>query len=107
MKSPERMRFTLYVAGDSELSLAAIRNFSRLRQRHLSEDIDLVIIDVVEQPRRAREDRVATTPMLVRQTPTPIRKVLGDLSDIDRVADAMGLSSYSVSPESGKESPST
>lgn len=84
--SPLSLR--LYVSGQALNSRAAIRNLESLRAR-LAANADVEIIDVREKPELAEEDRILATPTLVRRRPTPVRKIIGDLSDIERVI--MGL----------------
>ena len=80
--SPLSLR--LYVSGQALNSRAAIRNLESLRQQ-LTKDAAVEVIDVREKPELAEEDRILATPTLVRRQPTPVRKIIGDLSDIDRV----------------------
>ena len=74
----------LYVSGQALNSRAAIRNLEQLRAL-LDENASVEIIDVRERPELADEDRIIATPTLVRREPTPVRKIIGDLSDTDRV----------------------
>lgn len=74
----------LYVSGRASNSRAAIRNLESLREL-LGDGAALEVIDVRERPELAEEDRILATPTLVRRAPTPVRKIIGDLSDINRV----------------------
>jgi circadian clock protein KaiB len=74
----------LYVSGQAINSRAAIRNLESLRAK-LSAGADVEVVDVRERPELAEEDRILATPTLVRREPEPVRKIIGDLSDIDRV----------------------
>jgi circadian clock protein KaiB len=74
----------LYVRGQALNSRVAIRNLETLRGL-LAEGADVEVVDVRERPELAEEDRILATPTLVRRTPTPIRKIIGDLSDPERV----------------------
>ena len=74
----------LYVSGQALNSRAAIRNLESLRQL-LSDAAAVEVIDVRERPELAEEDRILATPTLVRRAPTPVRKIIGDLSDTQRV----------------------
>lgn len=74
----------LYVSGQALNSRTAIRNLESLRAV-LAESADVEVIDVRERPELAEEDRILATPTLVRRAPQPVRKIIGDLSDIDRV----------------------
>jgi circadian clock protein KaiB len=75
----------LYVAGQSPRSLAAISNLHAICERHLSGRCMVTVVDLMQQPRRARDDQIVALPTLVRRHPLPARKVIGDLSDTDRV----------------------
>ena len=74
----------LYVSGQALNSRAAIRNLEQLRAL-LDDNASVEIIDVREKPELADEDRIIATPTLVRRQPTPVRKIIGDLSDTERV----------------------
>jgi circadian clock protein KaiB len=75
----------LYVTGQTTSSLRAIANIRSLFGDPLEKEYDLIVIDVLEQPHLAEEDRVLVTPTLIKQMPPPPRRVLGDLSDRERV----------------------
>jgi len=77
--------FKLYVTGQTPRSERAIANLRRICRDALGSDYELVIIDVLEHPHLAEQDRVMVTPTLVKQVPPPPRRVLGDLSDTERV----------------------
>jgi circadian clock protein KaiB len=77
--------FKLYVTGQTPRSERAIANLRRICDDALDDNYELLIIDVLEQPHLAEEDRVLVTPTLIKQVPPPPRRVLGDLSDTDRV----------------------
>jgi circadian clock protein KaiB len=81
----EVWRLRLYVAGESEKSLAAFANLRALCETHLSGRYEIEIVDLVENPRLARGDEIVAIPTVVRRLPGPLRKVIGDLSDTERV----------------------
>jgi circadian clock protein KaiB len=81
----EVWHLTLYVAGQSPKSLRAFANLSRLCEEHLAGHYEIEVIDLVEQPSLARSDDILAIPTLVRRLPAPLRKIIGDLSDADRV----------------------
>jgi circadian clock protein KaiB len=83
--------FTLFVAGGTELASRALTNFERLVRERLGESCRLTVIDILQEPRRARQHRVLATPMLVREHPTPILRILGDLSQEEKVLAQLGL----------------
>jgi len=83
----------LYVAGQSPKSLHALANLKDLCDKHLAGRYELEIIDLVEHPGRARTDDIFAIPTLVRCLPGPVRKLIGDLSETDRVLVALNLES--------------
>jgi circadian clock protein KaiB len=82
---PETWQFRLYVAGESPKSLEAFANLRRLCETHLAGRYEIEIIDLVQRPELARGDEIVAIPTLVRRLPAPLRKVIGDLSDTERV----------------------
>ena len=82
MNSPLTLR--LYVSGQALNSRTAIRNLESLRAA-LVANAAVEVVDVRENPELAEEDRILATPTLVRREPLPVRKIIGDLSDIPRV----------------------
>jgi circadian clock protein KaiB len=75
----------LYVAGQSPKSLHAFANLQTLCEEHLAGRYEIEVIDLVEQPALARGDDILAIPTLVRRLPEPLRRIIGDLSDTDRV----------------------
>jgi circadian clock protein KaiB len=74
----------LYVAGQTPKSVRALENLKRLCEEHLPGQYSIEIVDLVVNPRLAKEDQILAIPTLVRKLPDPIRKIIGDLSDTDR-----------------------
>ncbi len=79
------------VAGTRSASLRAVTNIKRICDRHLSGRYRLDVVDLYQQPARAKEDNVVAAPTLVRTEPGPIRKIVGDLSDEHRVLAGLGI----------------
>jgi circadian clock protein KaiB len=75
----------LYVAGESPKSLEAFANLKELCENHLDHPYEIEIVDLLQNPRLARGDEILAIPTLVRRLPAPMRKIIGDLSDTDRV----------------------
>lgn len=75
----------LYVAGQTPRSLAAITNLNLICEEHLKGRYRVQVIDLLLDPGRARVDEIVAIPTLVRSVPTPLRKIIGDLSDRARV----------------------
>ncbi|MHB8659886.1 MAG: circadian clock KaiB family protein [Solirubrobacteraceae bacterium] len=74
----------LYVAGQSPKSLKAYANLVALCEEQLDSRYEIEIVDLVKQPQLAAGDEIVAIPTLVRRLPTPMRKIIGDLSDTDR-----------------------
>ena len=75
----------LYVTGKTPNSLRAIANLKELCDQYLPGRYDLQVIDIYQQPGLAEEDQIVATPTLVKELPPPLRKLIGDLSDRERV----------------------
>jgi circadian clock protein KaiB len=89
--SPDHQRYVLrlYVTGSTPRSAKAIRNIRALCEEHLEGRYDLEVIDIYQQPVLARGEQIIAAPTLIKKLPAPLRKLVGDLSDTDRVL--MGL----------------
>lgn len=83
--------FTLYVTGASTHSLAAVRNLRQLCARHFAQNSQIEIIDILRHPTLAGAANVLASPTLVKSSPPPIRRVVGDLSDEARVLRGLGI----------------
>jgi len=75
----------LYVAGETPKSRAAIRNLQLLCSMHLAGQFTIEVIDLRANPQMAAADQILAIPTLVRRLPEPLRRVIGDLSDAERV----------------------
>jgi circadian clock protein KaiB len=85
----------LYVAGSTPQSSRAITNLKALCETHLRGRYELTVVDLYEHRERAQQDQILVIPTLVRQSPGPVRRILGDLSHTDRVLAALGLAGHS------------
>jgi circadian clock protein KaiB len=83
-------RLRLYVAGETVVSQKARENLQRLRERHAT-TVETVVIDVLREPALAEKARILATPTLVCDHPTRSKRVIGDLSDIEKVCEFLGL----------------
>lgn len=83
-KKPE-WRLRLYVAGKTAKSVAALANLQRLCETHLAGRYEIEVIDLLVNPKLAAGDQILAVPTLVRKFPEPMRKIIGDLSDEERV----------------------
>lgn len=75
----------LYVAGQTPKSIAAFANLKRICDEHLAGRYRIEIVDLMENPTLARGDQIVAIPTLVRRLPHPVRKIIGDLSNTERV----------------------
>src|SRR5580693_2124556 len=81
----EQWDLCVYVTGSSPKSLRAITNLRQACEEHLAGRYQIEIVDVLKNPRRAAADQILAAPTVVRRLPPPIRKLVGDLSDRDRL----------------------
>lgn len=84
-EATEVWHLRLYIAGRSAKSQHAVENLKTICDEHLAGRHEVEIIDLAEQPSLARSEDVLAIPTLVRRLPAPVRKVIGDLSDTERV----------------------
>ena len=80
----EKWNLRLYIAGQSPKSLAALANLKRVCEEHLAGRYSIEIVDLLKNPRLAKDDQIVAIPTLVRKLPEPLRRIVGDLSDTER-----------------------
>src|ERR1700752_1576393 len=81
----------LYVAGQTPRSIAAFANLKKICEEHLAGKYHIEVIDLIKKPQLASGDQILAIPTLVRKLPEPIRKIIGDLSDTERVLVGLNL----------------
>jgi circadian clock protein KaiB len=81
----------LYIAGQTSRSQRAIVNLRQICEEILSGQYELVITDVLEHPQLAEDEKILATPTLVKESPPPVRRIIGDLSDKEKVMLALNL----------------
>ena len=81
----------LYVAGQTPKSLLAFANLNRICEEHLKGRYRIAVIDLLETPQLAKGHQIVAVPTLVRNLPTPLRKIIGDLSNTERVLVGLDL----------------
>jgi len=94
-----KWELTLYVAGQTAKSLQAFVNLKQICEAHLAGEYRIEIIDLIQNPQLARGDQILAIPTLVRKLPEPVRKIIGDLSNTERVL--VGLDLRPRQPEAG------
>ena len=99
-RAPARFwELRLYVASQTPRSLTAFANLTQICEEHLKGRYRIQVIDLVENPQLSRGDQILAIPTLVRRLPEPVRKIIGDLSDTERVLVGLDLRSPSPPPE--------
>jgi circadian clock protein KaiB len=81
----ERWQLRLYVAGQTPKSIAAYANLKKICAEHLAGKYEIEVIDLLVNPLLARGDQILAIPTLVRKLPEPVKKIIGDLSNTERV----------------------
>jgi circadian clock protein KaiB len=84
LASPDIWELRLYVAGRTARSVTAIENLKKLCEEHLPGKYVIEVVDLLVHPQLAKGDQIVAIPTLVRKLPQPIRKVIGDLSNVER-----------------------
>jgi circadian clock protein KaiB len=86
-----RYELRLYVAGQTPKSLAAFANLKKICEEHLAGKYRIEVIDLLDNPTLARGDQILAIPTLVRKLPPPVKKIIGDLSNTERVLVGLDL----------------
>ena len=87
----DRWLLRLYVAGQTLKSIAALTNLKKLCETHLAGRYEIEVIDLLKNPKLAAGDQILAIPTLVRKLPTPVKKIIGDLSNEHRVLVGLDL----------------
>jgi len=80
----ETWELRLYIAGQTPKSVAAFNNLKRICEQYLAGRYRIEVIDLLQNPKLARDQQIVAIPTLIRNLPEPIRKIIGDLSDTER-----------------------
>lgn len=92
---------TLYVSGASPRSAEAVETVRRLCDEELAGNVDLTVLDAADHPDRVFDDHILAIPTLVKHAPAPMRHLVGNLSDIDRVRIGLDLGPAATAPKGG------
>ena len=98
MAKEKKWELRLYVAGQTPKSVLALKNITKYCKEHLEGQYSIEIIDLIKNPQLAEGDQIFAIPTLVRKVPEPIRKIIGDLSNEERV-----LVGLNIRPLSSKQ----
>ena len=88
---PERWDLRLYVAGQTARAIAAFANLQKICEEHVPGQYRIEVIDLLKHPQLARGDQILAVPTLVRKLPQPVRKIIGDLSNTEKVLVGLDL----------------
>ena len=88
---PSRYKLRLFITGTTARSTRAIENMRRICEENLQGQYDLEVVDVYQNPEATRELQIVATPTLVKILPEPLRRIIGDLSDEERVLAGLDL----------------
>jgi circadian clock protein KaiB len=88
---PDTWELRLYVAGQTPKSMAAFANLKKLCEEHLAGKYRIEVIDLLKNPHLAKGDQIIAIPTLVRKLPEPLKKIIGDLSNTERVLIGLDL----------------
>ena len=92
----EPLKLTLYVAGQTPKPIAALANLKRMCEEHLKGRYTIEVVDLLKDPQLAQGDQILAIPTLVRKLPSPIKKIIGDLSNTERF-----LVGFDLKPQNG------
>lgn len=87
----EKWQLRLYIAGQTEKSVRALTNLKKICDEHLAGKYQIEVVDLLRDPRLAQGDEILAVPTLVRQLPPPVKKIIGDLSNSERVLVGLNL----------------
>ena len=96
-----RYLLTLYITGSTPRSTAALGNIRAVCDEYLHDRYDLEVVDLYQHPAIARGEQIVAAPTLVKRSPKPVRRLIGDLSQRERVLGALGLRPASAMPAAG------
>ncbi len=83
--SDKKWNLRLYIAGQTPKSMVALANLRRICEQHMDGRYTIEIIDLMANPRLAQQDQIVAIPTLVREIPSPLKRIIGDLSNTERV----------------------
>ena len=89
--APQTWKLKLYIAGQTPRSMAALSNLKKIVDEHLDGRYEIEVIDLLENPQLAKGDQILAVPTLVKDLPLPLRKIIGDLSNTERVLVGLDL----------------
>ena len=95
-QEPQKQILKLYVTGMTPNSVRAIENLRKICQEHLEDRYELEVIDIYQHPTLARGEQIVAAPTLVRKLPPPLRRFIGDLSNVDKILMGLDIKSTKI-----------
>jgi circadian clock protein KaiB len=96
MAEKAKWELRLYIAGQTPKSVLALKNITRYCEQHLAGDYSIEVIDLLKTPQLAEGDQIFAIPTLVRRLPEPMRKIIGDLSNEEKVLVGLNIRAVTV-----------
>jgi circadian clock protein KaiB len=96
MAEKAKWELRLYIAGQTPKSVLALKNITRYCEQHLAGDYSIEVIDLLKTPQLAEGDQIFAIPTLVRRLPEPMRKIIGDLSNEEKVLVGLNIRAVAV-----------
>ena len=93
---PAKYVLRLYISGSTSKSALAVENIKRICEQHLKNRYDLEVIDIYQQPNLARDEQIVAVPTLIKRLPPPVRRLIGDLSNVKKVLFGLDLRNAGV-----------
>jgi circadian clock protein KaiB len=90
-KKTKKYELRLYIAGNTTKSITALKNLKRYCEEHLQGQYEIEVIDLLKNPQLAEGDQILAVPTLVKKVPEPVRRIIGDLSNEERVLVGLDL----------------
>ena len=97
----QKYQLRLYIMGQTPRSVVAIKNLEKLCKNELAGQYELSIIDVLDRPQLAEDEKIIATPTLIKDLPPPLKRVIGDLSDKEKVLMGLDVTPQSESDRQG------
>lgn len=94
MRNNNKFLLRLFITGKTPKSARVIANLRRICEKELNGQYELLVIDILERPQLAEDEKILATPALIKELPPPLRRVIGDLSDTDKVLVGLDLEPY-------------
>jgi circadian clock protein KaiB len=88
---PAKYVLRLYISGSMLKSALAVENIKRICEQHLKNRYDLKVIDIYQQPNSARDEQIVAVPTLIKRSPLPLRRLVGDMSNLKKVLFGLDL----------------